>query len=155
MYEQGFTLDELITLASMVQAEADNPQDMRMVASVFLNRLGSADFPLLQSDPTTYYVRDFILPRLPQNQIINYQGLMNAYDTYITPGLPPGPINNPGIDAIIAVLEAPSTRYYYFCANIYTREVFYATNLADHEANLARVAREMEEARSAEMAEVG
>jgi UPF0755 protein len=155
MYEQNFTLDELITLASMVQAEADNPADMRLVASVFINRINSADFPLLQSDPTTYYVRDFILPHLSAGEIPRYQALMDAYDTYITYGLPPGPINNPGIDAITAVLEAPVTRYYFFCANIYTREVFYATNLTDHEANLARVAREMQEARDAELAEVG
>ncbi|MDR2560053.1 MAG: endolytic transglycosylase MltG [Oscillospiraceae bacterium] len=146
MYEQNYSLDELITLASMVQAEADNPADMRLVASVFINRLNSEDFPLLQSDPTTYYVRDFILPRLSPSEIPRYQALMDAYDTYITYGLPPGPINNPGIDAITAVLEAPVTRYYYFCANIETREVFYAANLTDHEANLARVAQQMADA---------
>ncbi|MCL2697375.1 MAG: endolytic transglycosylase MltG [Oscillospiraceae bacterium] len=158
MHEQGFTLDELITLASMVQAEADNSADMRLVASVFLNRLNSTDFPLLQSDPTSYYVRDFILPRIPQNNLSRYQDLMDAYDTYITAGLPPGPINNPGIDAIMAVLNAPATNYFYFCANIETREVFYATNLTDHEANLSKVAQQMAESameRAYALAEAG
>jgi UPF0755 protein len=144
MHEQGFTLDELITLASMVQAEAATPHDMRYVASVFLNRLNYTDGTfLLQSDPTTYYVRDFIRPRVAPWELNMYQPLMEAYDTYQTAGLPPGPINNPGIEAIMAVLEAPSSPYYYFCANIETREVFYATNLADHEANLQRVAEAM------------
>ncbi|MCL2637456.1 MAG: endolytic transglycosylase MltG [Oscillospiraceae bacterium] len=154
MHEKGFTLDELITLASMVQAEADNPADMRLVASVFINRLNSAEFPLLQSDPTTYYVRDFIMPKLSQSEVARYQGLMDAYDTYITYGLPPGPINNPGIEAIRAVLDAPATRYYFFCANIETREVFYAANLTEHEANLAKVAQQMAEA-AAEVREIG
>jgi UPF0755 protein len=147
MYEQGFTLSELITLASMVQAEADNPVDMRLVASVFINRLNNSEtFPLLQSDPTTYYVRDFIRPNISQINLTRYQDLMDAYDTYITSGLPPGPINNPGFDAIMAVLEAPPTSYYYFCANILTREVFYARDYDTHQANLARVNQQMLEA---------
>jgi UPF0755 protein len=57
--------------------------------------------------------------------------------------LPPGPINNPGIEAIMAVLDARKTDYYYFCANIETGEVFYATNYADHQANLALVDSQM------------
>ena len=143
MHEQGFTLDELMTLASMVQAEAAYIEDMRLVASVFINRMNSNDFTLLQSDPTTYYVRDFIRPNVPARDLNMYLDLMEAYDTYITAGLPPGPINNPGIDAIMSVLEAPQTSYYYFCANIETGEVFFARTLAEHEANLVRVGAEM------------
>jgi len=147
MFERGFTLSELITLASMVQAEADNPQDMRLVASVFINRLNNSDtFPLLQSDPTSYYVRDFIRPHISQVNMARYQDLMDAYDTYVTAGLPPGPINNPGFDAIMAVLDAPPTNFFYFCANILTREVFYARDYDAHQANLAMVNQQMLEA---------
>jgi UPF0755 protein len=144
MGEMGFTLDEVITLASMIQSEAAFEEDKLLVASVFLNRLADPGrFPRLQSDPTTYYARDFILPHTNPGNIGVYQPIMDAYDTYITDGLPPGPINNPGIAAIMAVLDAPKTNYYYFCANIETKEVFYAADLATHEANLAKVAEQM------------
>jgi UPF0755 protein len=144
MHEQGFTLDELITLASMVQAEAANEHDMRLVASVFKNRLdNSDDFPLLQSDPTGYYATNFISPHVTQRNLSLYEPVMTAFDTYVSPGLPPGPINNPGIAAIMAVLEAPSTIYFYFCANIETLEVFFAADYATHQANLRRVGEEM------------
>jgi len=137
MHEQGLSLDEVITLASMVQAEAAYIEDMRLVASVFKNRMNNSEnFPYLQSDPTSYYVRDSIRPHVPSREVILYQ----AYDTYESPGLPPGPINNPGIYAITAVLEASAdSRYFYFNANIETGEVFFAATLAEHEANLARV----------------
>jgi UPF0755 protein len=144
MNEKGFTLDELITLASMVQAEAATIDDKRYVASVFINRLENpVVFPHLQSDPTGYYARDFIKPHIPQRNLNLFQPIIDAYDTYISPGLPPGPINNPGIEAIMAVLEAPKSDYLYFCANLETREVFFATNLIDHNANLQRVSHEM------------
>lgn len=144
MGERGLTLDELITLASMVQAEAAAEDDMRKVASVFLNRMShSEDFPHMQSDPTGYYANNFIRPHVNQNNIGAMQAVLEAYDTYLSPGLPPGPINNPGMDAIMAVLNPEKTNYFYFCANIETGEVFYARTLAEHEVNLARVASEM------------
>jgi UPF0755 protein len=144
MSDMGFTLDEIITLASMVQAEAATIEDKRLVASVFLNRLENpAVFPYLQSDPTVYYARDFILPHITQRNMSLFQPVLDAYDTYNNPGLPPGPINNPGISAIMAVLEAPRSEYLYFCANIETGEVFFAISYAEHQANLARVAEEM------------
>ncbi|MGN0614125.1 MAG: endolytic transglycosylase MltG [Porcipelethomonas sp.] len=134
MQKMGMTLDEVITLASMVQAEAPTAESMKMVASVFENRLADADeFPMLQSDPTTYYVEEIIKPNIqvPSNAIFE------AYDTYKGHGLPPGAIGNPGIDAIEAVLYPADTDYYYFCADIDTREIFYAETIEEHEENLA------------------
>jgi len=146
MNEMGFTLDEFMTIASMVQAEAASYEDMRLVASVFINRLKNSEvFPYLQSDPTGYYAQNFIKPHVTPRNIGLYQPLIDAYDTYLTPGLPPGPICNPGIDAINAVFDAPATDYFYFCANIETRVVYFASNITQHEANLAKVAAEMEE----------
>ena len=101
MEELGWSLDQVITLASIVQAEAGKESDMKNIASVFHNRiLNSSMFPLLQSDPTRKYAEDVIAPNL---EIAN-QLMCDAYNTYVGPGLPPGAINNPGKAAIEAVL---------------------------------------------------
>ncbi len=142
MYKQmnamGLTLDELITLASMVQSEVSNVEDMRKVASVFLNRLKvGGDFSKLQSDVTVFYVQDFIEPYYKDYGLVtSLATISNAYDTYECDGVPAGPICNPGMDAIGAVLDAESTDYYYFCANEETGETFYARTLEEHEENL-------------------
>ena len=133
MEDLGFELEELLTIASMVQAEANSVSDMKKVASVFLNRLNNPDeFPLLQSDPTRNYVEDIIIPNIE----VPSPAMFEAYNTYEGAGLPPGPICNPGLDAINAVLYPADTDYYFFCANVNTGEVFYAETNEEHEANL-------------------
>lgn len=135
MKELNMTLDEVITLASIVQGEAPNMAEMKKVSSVFHNRLNSPEFEKLQSDPTRKYAEDTIAPNLPlQNQL-----MCDAYNTYTSAGLPPGAINNPGVEAIQAVLYPDDTPYFYFNANIDTREVFYAITYEEHLANLAKV----------------
>lgn len=133
MNDLGMDLEETLTLASMVQAEAQSVYDMKRVASVFLNRLNNPDeYPLLQSDPTRKYVEDIIKPNIE----VPSKAMFEAYDTYTGAGLPPGPICNPGLDAINAVLYPAETDYYYFCANVETGEVFYAKTLEEHNENL-------------------
>lgn len=133
MDDLGMELEELLTLASMVQAEASSVYDMKRVSSVFRNRLSDPDnFPLLQSDPTRKYVEEIIKPNIefPSKE------MFKAYNTYEGAGLPPGPICNPGLDAINAVLYPADTDYYFFCANVNTGEVYYARTNDEHEANL-------------------
>jgi UPF0755 protein len=133
MNDLEMDLEEVLTIASMVQAEASSVYDMKRVASVFLNRLNDPDeYPLLQSDPTRKYVEEIIVPNIDfQSKEMN-----KAYNTYEGAGLPPGPICNPGLDAINAVLYPADTDYYYFCADVNTGEVYYASTLAEHEENL-------------------
>ncbi len=141
MEELGMTLDELVTLASIVQAEAPVSSSMKMVASVFHNRLNNSSlFPLLQSDPTRVYVEDVIAPNLD----IANQLMCDSYNTYVGQGLPPGAINNPGKDAIDAVLYPAESDYYFFCANVQTGEIFYAKTNAEHEENLALIKQQQE-----------
>ncbi|MDD5947858.1 MAG: endolytic transglycosylase MltG [Oscillospiraceae bacterium] len=141
MEELGMTLDELVTLASIVQAEAPVSSSMKMVASVFHNRLNNSSlFPLLQSDPTRVYVEDVIAPNLD----IANQLMCDSYNTYVGQGLPPGAINNPGKDAIEAVLYPAESDYYFFCANVQTGEIFYAKTNAEHEENLALIKQQQE-----------
>ena len=136
MKELGMTLDQVITLASIVQAEAPYLEEMKKVASVFHNRLNNTDvFSSLQSDPTKKYAEQVIHYN---NQIYN-QAMEESYNTYIGTGLPPGAINNPGRDAIEAVLYPADTPYYFFNANVDTREVYYAITNEEHNANVAKV----------------
>ena len=137
MQEQNLSLNQVITLASMVQAESANKEQMRMVASVFLNRFNnSLDFPKMQSDPTKKYVNEVIKSNIKMSSYDLYQKVFDSYDTYVGVGLPPGPICNPGIDAIEAVLDPADTDYYFFCHNIKTREIYYAKTNDEHEENL-------------------
>lgn len=129
MESLGLSLDELITFASVVQKEAANTDTMLYVASVFWNRLrNSADFPLLQSDPTSNYA-EFVKKKMD----VYDKTIVDSYDTYVSPGLPPGAICNPGIEAIDAVLENVESNYFYFIANIYTGQTYFSETLEEHE----------------------
>ncbi len=133
--EAELTLDEVLTFASIVQHEAPTYADMQKVASVFWNRLNnSSEFPKLQSDPTRKYVREYIKKYADTQD----EARWIAYDTYQGNGLPPGAICNPGVEAIKAVLTPADTDYYYFCANIETKEIYYAKTLKEHESNLKK-----------------
>ena len=128
MESLGLSLDQLITFASIVQKEAANTDTMTLVASVFWNRLRNSDvFPLLQSDPTSNYA-EFIKSKMD----VYDKTVVDAYDTYVGPGLPPGAICNPGIEAIDAVLENFESNYFYFIANIYTGQTYFSETLEEH-----------------------
>lgn len=136
MEDLGMTLDELITIASIVQMEAANTKDMNDVAAVFRNRLDNKDvFPKLQSDPTSNYSNNTVRPNI---EYFN-QTIIDAYDTYKSAGLPPGAISNPGLDAIDAVLTNKKTDNFYFIANIMTNETFFSETLEEHEAKQAEI----------------
>ena len=152
MNELGRSLDEIITLASMIQGEAGKKSDMPKISSVFHNRLlHSAEFPKLQSDPTKKYAEDVIAPNLDRDN----ETMRTAYNTYEGNGLPPGAINNPGKDAIQAALYPDSTAYFYFNANIDTKETFFAENYDQHLENLAKVQRQYQEAEAAQNQNAG
>ena len=123
MDDLGLTLDETLALASIVQSEAPTSNQMKLVSSVFWNRLNDKEtFPRLESDPTKKYAA--------------LSGI-ELYDTYKSEGVPPGAICNPGADAINAVLYPEQTEYYFFCSNLTTQEFYYAKTLKQHEKNLA------------------
>lgn len=106
----GLSLHQVVTLASMVEKEAVAPEEKPLIASVFHNRI-KIGMPL-QSDPTAIYgVRAF-------GGTVTRQDLKrkSLYNTYHVKGLPAGPIGNPGLDAIKAVLQPAHTNYLYFVA---------------------------------------
>jgi UPF0755 protein len=101
----------LITLASIVQAETGIKSEMPTIAGVYYNRLSKN--MKLQADPTIQY----ILPEGPRRLMNRDYKIESDYNTYIHEGLPPGPINNPGLDAILACLNPEKHDYYFFVAN--------------------------------------
>ncbi len=129
--DTDLTLDELITLASIIQREASDTAYMNMVSSVFHNRLDNPDvFPQLQSDPTISYVTDNILPQLD----IRDDAYYGAYSTYICNGLPIGPICSPGVAAIRAAIYPSESDYYFFVTDA-DGNFFFAATDAEHERN--------------------
>lgn len=109
--ELGMTVDEVVTLASIIQKEDSNFDNMKVISSVFQNRLHSSLYPYLQSDATSFYVNTYIKPSVSAEK---YQRYFDLYSTYKCRGLPVGPIGSPGDDAIKAVLWPDSTGYYFF-----------------------------------------
>lgn len=114
----GMTLEQVITLASIIEKETGVANERSLISSVFHNRLKKG--MRLQSDPTTIYgIVDF-------DGNIKKKHLSEAtpYNTYVIKGLPPGPIASPGIEAIRATLAPASTNYLYFVANNQGSHVF-------------------------------
>lgn len=142
----GWGAHEVLTLASVVEKEARVADEQPVIAGVFLNRLMRAEFrpKRLQADPTVAYgclVRTdlascaafdgrHVLPAMLEDAA-------NPYNTYRRDGLPPGPIANPGLDAIRAVLAATQHDYFYFVASGGGRHAFSKT-LAEHQAAIRR-----------------
>ena len=127
----GFTLDEILTLASIIQEEAGNPAEMGKVSSVLHNRLQSKKYPRLQCDVATFYLRDFVKPYVDE---VRYEELTQLYNTYNCDGLPAGPITNSGIDAVKAALFPEKTDWYYFVTDsdgVY----YYAETWSEHLEN--------------------
>ena len=126
----GYTLDEVMIIASIIQAEAANTDDMYNVSSILHNRLeASADLGVsnLGLDSTKFYPY-----RNADNAPDNF---VSKYDTYDEAGLPEGPICNPGMEAIKAALNPNSTSYYYFCHDS-EGNAYYASTIYEHNANL-------------------
>jgi len=106
----GLSMGALLTLASMVEKEAVLPAEKPLIAAVFQNRLEKG--MRLQSDPTALYGVRAFAGKVSREDILR----VTPYNTYLIPGLPPGPIGNPGSDAIEAVLSHPAVPYLYFVA---------------------------------------
>lgn len=104
----NLTLHQVVILASIVQKETYQPEEMPFVAAVFYNRLRKG-IPL-QADPTVIYA----MPDFSGNLRKVDLKIKSPYNTYIHRGLPPGPICNPGLDAIKAVLQPSNVPYLYF-----------------------------------------
>ncbi len=106
--ELGMTVEEVVTLASIVEKEAGSADEMPLIASVFLNRLKKG--MRMESDPTVIYGMNDFKGNLTREDLLE----STPYNTYVIRGLPPGPISNPGLASIKAVLYPAETDYLFF-----------------------------------------
>ncbi len=138
----GLSGRDLLTLASIVEREAVQADERPLIAGVYLNRLNGtcADEVggnFLQADPTVQYARGE-----PGNwwwkpeRVEDYLQVVSPYNTYLHPGLPPGPIANPGLNAIQATRNPAQTAYCFFLATGEDGRHVFAETLAEHQRNL-------------------
>lgn len=127
MEGQSLSMHELVTLASIVEKETGAPQERPLIAAVFLNRLERR--MRLETDPTVIYGIEDFDGNLRKVHLLDSK---NPYNTYKIPALPPGPIANPGRDALIAVLEPADTPYLYFVSRNDGTHVF-SKSYVEHE----------------------
>jgi UPF0755 protein len=109
--EVGLTMNQVLTLASIVEGEAVLPQELPVIAGVYFNRLRRG--MKLEADPTI----QFILEDGPRRVLYSDLQAENPYNTYRNSGLPPGPVDNPGAAAILATLYPVRHNYLFFVAN--------------------------------------
>lgn len=127
--ELGYTMDEIMIIASIIQAEGAFPSDAATIAGIIYNRL--EDGIRLQMDSTYFYVKEDIASFVGEDSAEDYKAI---YDTYTCYSLPRGPVCNPGMFAINAALYPEETDYYYFCHDN-EGNTYYATNYSDHIEN--------------------
>ena len=130
--ELNMTRHEIVTLASIIEAEVRYRPDRPYVSAVYHNRLkrGMA----LQADPTIIYAHGRRLRRVWEKQL----QIRSPYNTYLNPGLPPGPITQPSDSSLIAALYPAPIGYLYFVAQPDGKHIFSAS-YADHLAAIRRV----------------
>ncbi len=124
----GLSMDEVVILASMIEAEAGSDADRAKVSSVFHNRLASSDKPYLESCATVQY----ILGKRKNVLSVSDTKINSPYNTYINKGLPIGPICSPGEASIKAALYPEQTDYYYFQSDA-NGKLYYAETFDAHE----------------------
>ncbi|MGC1908993.1 MAG: endolytic transglycosylase MltG [Candidatus Dormiibacterota bacterium] len=125
----GLTPYQVVVLASIVSGEAATVTDRGLVAGVFFNRLRAG--MMLQSDVTVLFAQSLA----GDNSTAVNTEFASPYNTYLHSGLPPGPIDSPGITAINAVLHPTASNYFYFLA-LPNGKVEYSVTLAQHNAQI-------------------
>lgn len=137
--ELGMTIDELITLASIIEKEAQVPSERKYISSVFHNRLNNPTHTggKLQSCATVQYIFLRDTGEIKETIYIRDTQIDDSYNTYMYAGLPPGPIASPGKASIEAAFYPAETNYYFFVARGDGSHAF-SRNLSEHNANIVR-----------------
>ena len=135
--EKGMTVNEVLTLASLVEKEGSTDDDRRNIASVFYNRLNAN--MALQSNIAILYA----MGKLGEETTLSADASIDTsidspYNVYTNTGLMIGPVDSPSLSAIEATVNPASTDYYYFVADVNTGIVYYAETYEDHEANVEK-----------------
>lgn len=130
--DQGKSLFDIINMASIIEKEAKFAEEMKMVGSVFYNRLAIGQ--RLQSDATLEYV----LGDKKIQHTVEETKNSSLYNTYQVQGLPPGPVSNPGLAAINAAIYPEKSDYFYFLTDLKTKKTIFSKTFEEHVANKAK-----------------
>ena len=125
MQELGMEEKEIITLASIIEGEAIYDKERAVISGVYHNRLNIG--MRLQADPTIQY----IINDSPRRLLNKDLKIKSPYNTYLNKGLPPGPINNPGLSALIASVNPEKSDYFYFVSDTEGGHMF-SRNVKEH-----------------------
>lgn len=132
--DSGKSLEDIITMASILEEEENNPEDRRIISGILWKRI-EAGMPL-QVDAPFYYLYGKGSSQLSKDDL----AASSPYNTYKNKGLPAGPISNPGIDAILAAVEPIETKYWFYLSDK-TGQTHYAIDHDGHVANKDRYLR--------------
>lgn len=130
--ELGYTIDEILTIASIIQKEAGIKAEMGKVSSVIYNRLNDS-YNRLGCDVTIHYLNKYVIPYI-DGDAERYNEYYNTYKCY---GLPKGPICNPGLDAINAALYPEDTPYFFFVTDK-DNNFYYSKTYEEHLENCTK-----------------
>lgn len=127
----GYSMDQILTVASIIEKEGANPNEVRKIAAVIYNRLEAG--MQLQMDSGIYYIERSVKPYI-SGDVNRYNSLYNMYKCK---GLPAGPICNPGARTINAALDPADVNYLYFCHDS-SAKYYYADTYEEHLENLKK-----------------
>ena len=133
--EKNLTVNELLTIASLVEKEGAKTEDRKLIAGIFYNRL-NLGMPL-QSNIAILYAEG----KLGQNISLADDAAIDTsidspYNVYTKVGLMPGPVDSPSLDAIESSINQTKSDYLYFVANVQDGKVYYSTTLEEHDRNV-------------------
>ena len=111
---RGLTLHQALTVASLIEREAVVGDERPLIASVIYNRLAAGQ--LLEIDAAVQYALGRPGDWWPRLGGLDLRGIVSPYNTYAVPGLPPGPIANPGLESILAAANPTASNYFYYRA---------------------------------------
>ncbi|HLD01826.1 MAG TPA: endolytic transglycosylase MltG [Patescibacteria group bacterium] len=137
-FNTNYTQEQIVTLASLIEREAITTEEKPIIASILYNRLAAG--MSLQVDATIQYAKG---KRLFSDQwwepvtIAEYKSVSSPYNTYLHSGIPPGPIANPGLEALKAAANPADTEYVYYLHDK-NRTIRYARTLEEHNENIRR-----------------
>ncbi|HLM84328.1 MAG TPA: endolytic transglycosylase MltG [Candidatus Bathyarchaeia archaeon] len=129
---QGKTIFDIVTMASILEKEVKTADDMKIVSGIFWDRIG-AGMPL-QSCATVAYA----LGVEKKQYTVEDTRTQSPYNTYLNKGLPPGPIDNPGMNSILAAIYPTKTEYIYFLTDPANGKTIFSKTLEEHNANKAK-----------------
>jgi UPF0755 protein len=132
--EMGLDINQVLTVASLVEREAQLPEERPIIADIYLSRWEQGWN--LEADPTVQYVVGKVGDWWPTKLTDEELHIQNPYNTYQNSGLPPGPIANPGFASIQAVLFPDDTPYMFFVAKCDTGEHAFAVTADEQAANV-------------------